>query len=163
MNATRRSLGRLLPLLLVAALASLPASNVSGNEPSDPKPDEPTSTRPSGEAADSNRQTVLYYMHGARRCKTCRSIEAYAKGVVNTRFTEEVDTGALTWEVVDFDKPENRHFVEDFGLFTSSLVVVELDQGEVVEFEVLHEAWSLVSDKTRFQQYVYRAVREHLG
>ena len=38
-----------------------------------------------------------------------------------------------------------------------------MEHGETVRFEVLQEAWSLVRDKQRFQQYVYRALREHLG
>jgi hypothetical protein len=44
---------------------------------------------------DPARQVVLYYMHGARRCKTCRSIESYANGVVKSRFADEVEAGEL--------------------------------------------------------------------
>ena len=133
---------------LVAALALLPAGLVAGDELVDPEPE---------------HQIVFYYLHGARRCNTCRSIESYAKGVVNSRFADAVESGALTWKVMNYDTPENRHFVDDFGLFTSSLVVVEMKQGEMVGFEVLQETWSLVGDKKRFQQYVYRALREHLS
>lgn len=147
---------RPLLLALVAVLALLPVGIASGDEPED-------SSAADMASSDTDRQIILYYMHGARRCKTCRSIEAYAKGVVTSRFSEDLESGALEWKVVDFDKPENQHFIEEFGLFTSSLVVVVVEQGEVLEFEVLQEAWSLVRDKTRFQQYVYRALREHLS
>ena len=148
---------------LVAVLALLPAGLVAGDEAADPKPAGEASEERGDAATEPERQIVFYYLHGARRCNTCRSIEAYAKGVVNSSFADAVESGALTWKVINYDAPENRHFVDDFGLFTSSLVIVEMERGEMVGFEVLQETWSLVGDKKRFQQYVYRALREHLS
>lgn len=156
--------GRRLLVALMTGLLLLTAGRSFGEPAADPaSTDHPTDAVSPKSADDPQRQVVLYYLHGTRRCKTCRSIESYAKGVVNTRFADALESGALAWKVVDYDKQQNRHFIQDFGLFTSSLVVVETERGEIVEFEVLHEAWSLVKDKTRFQQYVYRALRAHLG
>jgi hypothetical protein len=163
MNRNERQRERWLLVGLVAALALLPAGFVAGDETANPAPADAALTEAGDGTNSAERQVVLYYLHGARRCNTCRSIESYAKGVVNSRFADAVEAGTLTWKVVNYDTPENQHFVDDFGLYTSSLVIVEMEQGKTVSFEVLQEAWSLVRDKTKFQQYVYRSLHEHIG
>jgi hypothetical protein len=105
---------------------------------------------------------VLYYFHGTRRCNTCRSIEAYAQEAVEGKFKDALQAGALEWTVLNTDEPEYAHFVKDFGLVSSSLVVVELDGGEVVRHEILQDAWTLVRDKPRFIAYVQKSVGEYL-
>ena len=115
------------------------------------------------EAAAGDRQVVVYYFHGERRCKTCRTIEAFAEEVVQGRFAKQLDSGALAWRTVNYDEAENEHFIEEFELVSSSLVLVEMQDGKQVRFEVLKEAWSLVRDQAAFDQYVLEAVRDYLG
>lgn len=118
-----------------------------------------TSEAPSGQ----ERQVVLYYFHGDRRCKTCLSMEANALEVVRSKFAEELDSEALVWKVVNYDEPENEHFIKDFKLVSSSLVLVEMQGGEQVRFDVLQDAWSLARDVWRFQNYVHKSVLDFLG
>ena len=114
-------------------------------------------------SAGQERQVVLYYFHGSRRCKTCLSMEANALEVVQSEFAEELDSGALVWKVVNYDEPENEHFIKDFKLVSSSLVLVEMQGGEQVRFDVLNDAWSLARDEWRFKQYVQQSVLGFLG
>jgi hypothetical protein len=113
-------------------------------------------------ATDEVTDVVLYYFHGTRRCSTCRSIEAYAQEAVEGKFKDALQTGTLKWTALNTDESENAHFVKDFGLVSSSLVLVELDDGEVVRHEILQDAWTLVRDKPRFIAYVQKSVREYL-
>ena len=113
-------------------------------------------------SATEEREVVLYYFHGTRRCKTCRSIEAYTQEALERKFGDELQAGALRWEVVNTDEPANAHFVKDFSLVSSSLVLVETDGSTVVRHEVLQEAWTLVRDESRFMQYVQRSVHGYL-
>jgi hypothetical protein len=123
----------------------------------------PESVAAASEApAGQERQVVLYYFHGARRCKTCLSMEANALAVVESEFAAAVDSGALVWKVVNYDEPENDHFIKDFKLVSSSLVLVETQGGEQVRFSVLHDAWSLARDEWRFKKYVQKSVRDFL-
>ncbi len=105
---------------------------------------------------------VLYYFHGARRCNTCRSIESYAQEAVESKFKDAIQAGTLNWTVLNTDESDNSHFVKDFGLVSSSLVLVKVDGGEVVRHRILQDAWTLVRDKPRFVQYVQRSVAEFL-
>ena len=118
-----------------------------------------TSEAPSGQ----ERQVVLYYFHGARRCKTCLSMETNALEVIKSEFAEELDSGVLVWKVVNYDEAENEHFIKDFKLVSSSLVLVEMQGDEQVRFDVLQDAWSLARDEWRFQKYVHESLLEYLG
>jgi len=115
--------------------------------------------------ADSTTTTpevVLYYFHGTRRCHTCRTIESYAREAVEGGFQDALRTGTLSWAALNTDEAENAHFVKDFALVSSSLVLVELDAGRVVRHEILQDAWTLVRDKPRFVAYVQKSVGEYL-
>jgi hypothetical protein len=115
-------------------------------------------------SADNGKATevVLYYFHGTRRCNTCRSIEAYAQEAVGGKFDDALQAGTLRWTVLNTDEPENAHFVNEFGLVSSSLVLVELEGGKVVRHEILQDVWTLVRDKPRFIAYVRKSVGEYL-
>jgi hypothetical protein len=107
-------------------------------------------------------EVVLYYFHGTRRCDTCRTIEAYAQEAIEDRFKDTLQAGTLNWTVLNTDESENAHFVKDFGLVSSSLVLVEVDGGEVLRHEILQDAWTLVRNKPRFIAYVQDSVGKYL-
>ena len=113
-------------------------------------------------STDPGSRYVLYYFHGDRRCRTCRTIEANAEDVVKSRFAKELKAGSLSWEVVNYDKPETEHFIKDFGLVSASLVVAEMNGDEPVRFEVLQKAWTLVGDKPGFDQYLLWSIAEYM-
>ena len=121
----------------------------------------PSGDTAGGEAANADREVVLYYFHGTRRCNTCRKIESYAQSAVESNFKDKLQAGALRWEVLNTDESVNAHFVDDFGLVSSSLVVVEMKGGDVVRHDVLQEAWTLVRNESRFIEYVQQSVKKY--
>ena len=144
----------ILAIITVAGLAlggSAETSEVSTSESAVGK--DSTGTKP---------EVVLYYFHGTRRCNTCRTIESYAQEAVEGNFKDALEAGTLNWTVLNTDESENAHFVKDFALVSSSLVLVEVDGGEVVRHQVLQEAWTLVRDKPGFIEYVQKSVGEYL-
>jgi hypothetical protein len=112
--------------------------------------------------AGTTSEVVLYYFHGTRRCNTCQTIESYAQEAVEGKFKNALQAGTLSWSPLNTDESENAHFVKDFALVSSSLVLVEVDGGEVVRHQVLQEAWTLVRDKPGFIEYVQKSVGEYL-
>ena len=77
MISTKENKARLLFAICVAALISISTGSV---------PTEAAKVTGGGgeqtaenAAADLDNQIVVYYFHGARRCKTCLTIEAYAE------------------------------------------------------------------------------------
>ena len=113
-----------------------------------------------GAAADG---VVAFYFHGNVRCATCKKIEAYASEAVTTGFSDQLASGRLAWRVVNVDKPENKHFIEDFQLVTRSVVLAEYSGEKVIRWENLDRAWQLVRSKDSFVEYVQDEAREFLG
>ena len=99
----------------------------------------------------------VYYFHGATRCATCKTIEAYAHETVASAFAPELKAGSVEWTVVNVDEPANQHFTSDFQLYTRSVVVV--DAKDPKRFKVLDRVWQLVGDKAAFQKYVEQEIR----
>jgi len=125
-------------------------------------PDAASGSTTGDSATTAANEVVLYYFHGTHRCKTCRSMEAFTQEALETKFKKQLETGALQWKVLNMEEPENEHFTKDFELVSSSLVLVELNGGDVVRHEVLQDAWKLVRDEPRFIEYVQESVNEYL-
>ena len=106
---------------------------------------------------------VAMYFHGNARCATCRKIEAYADEAIAQGFVDELESGRLTWWVVNIDESANKHFIEDFQLVTRSVVLVEYRDGKVLRWENLDKVWQLVRSKDKFVSYVDGETREFLG
>lgn len=114
----------------------------------------------SDEPADG---VVAYYFHGDVRCNTCRKLEAYTEEAVRTAFEEALDEGRLSWRVVNIDREENAHFLEDFQLTNKTVVVAEYRAGEIVRYEKLDRVWRLVRNKDKFLRYIQSELSEFLG
>ncbi len=99
----------------------------------------------------------MYYFHATTRCATCRTIEAYAKETVTTRFASDIEARRPAWQAVNVDEPANRHFIRDFQLYTRSVVVVDAKNPK--RYKVLDRVWQLVRDKAAFQSYVEQEIR----
>jgi hypothetical protein len=113
-------------------------------------------------AAEQGSKVIAYYFHVTVRCTTCRAIESYSKEVIHARYAKELAAGQLEWRVVNVQLPENRHFVQDYQLFTKSLVLVRIQNGQQKEYKVLNDTWELVGDKPAMQSFVEKEVRGFL-
>jgi hypothetical protein len=141
-----------------AALVALAVSGVAavtGTFTSDPQsPKAPSATV---EAPAASPGVLVYYFHATTRCATCRTIEAYARETVATRFAADIEARRLAWQAVNVDDPANRHFIRDFQLYTRSVVVV--DAKDPKRYKVLDRVWQLVRNKPAFQAYVEQEIR----
>jgi hypothetical protein len=137
-------------LLLALAVAGVGAATTAAAA-APPKP------AAAAEAPSASAGIRVYYFHGATRCTTCKTIEAYAHETVASAFGSELKAGSLEWKVVNVDEPANQHFTRDFQLYTRSVVVA--DAKDPKRFKVLDRVWQLVGDKAAFQRYVEQEIR----
>jgi len=105
---------------------------------------------------------IAYYFHTTYRCATCRRIEAYSREAIDTGFARELQDGRLEFRLVNVQLPENRHFVEDYQLFTKSLVLVHMKDGKQMEWTNLDRVWELTGNREAFVGYVQQGVRGYL-
>ncbi len=113
--------------------------------------------------SDPAHQVIAYYFHGTRRCATCLKIEALSQEAIKTGFPKALDDSQLVWQVINFEEPENEHFVDELQLYTQSLIIVDFLGDRQVRWKNLAKVWELVSDKEAFIEYVQQEVREYLG
>ncbi len=150
-------------VLLAFVLASVGALVVKESS----KRGEPAGRETATEGQDAGETTghkvIAYYFHGNFRCQTCRKLEAYACEAVETGFKEEMKAVKLEWRVVNVEEPGNEHFVEDYGLVTRSVVLVDMEAEEEVDWKNLERIWDLVGNKGEFMAYVQEEIRAYLG
>ncbi|MEE9443019.1 MAG: nitrophenyl compound nitroreductase subunit ArsF family protein [candidate division Zixibacteria bacterium] len=106
------------------------------------------------DADKSQKQIVVYYLHGNKRCATCKKIEAYSEEAIKSGFSENLKDSSIVWQTVNFEDEGNEHYVKDYQLYTKSLILSRKNDGKEVEWKNLTEIWTLVRDKEKFIGYV---------
>jgi len=114
------------------------------------------------DAAASQRKVIGYYFHRSQRCRKCLAMEAYAEEALREGLSEAMESGQLEWLAVNVEEPEHEHFVGEYQLVASALVVVETERGKVTRSKKLERIWDLVDRRGDFQQYVLDEVGSYL-
>ena len=156
-----------IPLLLfvLASIAYLIAEQVQSNRKLPPaqtnlqkitEPNVPVMQK-------KNSEIVVYYFYSAVRCATCKNLESFTNEALRTGFSDELGDGRLRWQPINVDEPNNKHFVNDYQLFTKSVIVAKIQDGKQTEWKNLDKIWKLVRDKQTFIKYVQSEIRDYLG
>ncbi len=121
----------------------------------------------SGQQPTTNEQLpddrlIVYYFHGNMRCPTCNTLEAYSKEAVETLFADELNSGQVEFQVVNYDETWNEHFLTDYDLSFQSLVLVEMKDGKETAHKNLEKIWDLVGDKQAYFEYVREGINSKL-
>ena len=108
-------------------------------------------------------KVIAYYFHTNARCSKCKTIEAYSREAIEKGFPDELKDGALEMRIVNYEQPENRHFVKDYKLVSKSLILVNVVNGKQTEWTNLKLVWQLTGHKEAFLNYVRKEVRGYLA
>ena len=93
---------------------------------------------------------------------SCGIIEDYTQDVLNGDFSEEVKTGRLLWKPINVEVPANRHYVDDYQLFSKSVVLAVGAGGTEKRWKNLERVWVLVNNEAAFKEYVRGEIRSQL-
>ena len=151
-------------MFLLAAVLTVTAA-IAGEGAPAAKPQDQPAPRATANTPDKGapgRVVRVYYFHGHARCATCMKIEALSAAAVSSGFPREVKEGTIVWDVIDTDDAENRHFVNDYQLYTKSVIVAEIVDGKQVQWKNLSKIWQLVHDDAAFTRYIQDEIREYL-
>lgn len=105
-------------------------------------------------SASEARTVIVYYFHRTQRCKTCLAMQEYAADALKDGLTDALDSGALQWRVENVEQPANEHFVGEYDLYASALVMAEMEGSTVRRSKKLEEIWDLVGDEWKFKEFV---------
>lgn len=104
----------------------------------------------------------VYYFHTTYRCPTCYKIEKYTKEAMESGFSQALRDGRVQFQVLNIEEPANSHFVQDYKLYTKSVVVVDIKGGKQVRWSNLAKVWELVGNQQLFIKYIQDEVNGYL-
>ncbi len=99
-------------------------------------------------------KVTAYYFHGSFRCHTCAKMEKYSREAIETNFKDTLQSGRLEFKAVNVEDRGNEHFVDDYKLYTKSLVLSLVKDGKEVKHRNLDKIWQLAGNKQKFIDYV---------
>jgi cytochrome c2 len=103
---------------------------------------------PAGAAGDAKAaQVVAYYFHGTARCPTCHKLEQYSR--------EAIGPGLKT---IDVEEKGNQHYINDYQLYTKSLVLSLVIDGKEQKWKNLDKIWEYSGNRQKFIDYVKNEV-----
>ena len=105
---------------------------------------------------------IAYYFHRTVRCETCLRIEKQAHEVITNRFAFEVAMERLAFKPVNYEQPENAHFLGDYELRGPSLVLVRQKGGKDEERQVLGQTWDFAHIPPQLDLYIEEETRKFL-
>lgn len=108
-------------------------------------------------------KVIAYYFHTNTRCSKCIKIEEYSHEAIEKGFPDELKNGTLELRVINYEQPENRHFIQDYKLVSKSLILVNFVKGKQAKWTNLKLVWQLTGHKDAFLNYVRKEVREYLS
>lgn len=111
---------------------------------------------------EPQQKVIAYYFHGTARCYSCKMIEAYTEEAIKTGFAKEIKDGKLEWKVLNIEEPDNRHFINDYSLYTKSVVISKLNGETEISWKNLDQVWNLIGSKPEFTAYIQEETRKLL-
>jgi disulfide oxidoreductase YuzD len=148
-------------LIGLAAVVLASAVTLAGDPPGSATGDTAIPSA-SGATEPGSHLVRVYYFRTERRCASCRRIEAYTDEAVKSAFERELKDKTMAWEVVNIEERGNEHFVQDYKLYTKSVVVVDVVHGKQTRWKNLAKIWELLDDQAAFERYVQDEVRQYL-
>ena len=114
------------------------------------------------EIPSEREKVIVYYFHGTYRCPSCTKIEKWSYEAIKDSFPKALEEDRLLWKPVNVDKPENRHFVKEYSLFTKSLIITEVKGEKQTKWKNLDKVWRLLRDQEKFSAYVTQEVKNYM-
>ena len=117
----------------------------------------------SKENGEKGIHVIAYYFHSTRRCVTCKKLEAYSKEAIESGFKDELEKGTLVIKAVNTDEKENKHYIDDYKLYTKALILSRVKDNQELEWKNLDQIWKLVGNEDKYKAYVVNEIKEFLG
>ena len=107
-------------------------------------------------------KVIAYYFHGNYRCASCTKLEKYSRDAISKYFDKEIKEGFLTFKAVNTDLSENKHYLQDYQLYTKSLVLISVKNSKTLKWKNLDKTWQHLNNKDDFYKYVQTETRKFL-
>ena len=104
----------------------------------------------------------VIYFHGEQRCQTCLTIEELTKQAVEGNFSNELKTGKIVLNIVNYDEEKNKHYMDDYKLYNQALIITKVVDGKQKKWKDLPKIWEYSGDNNKFFSYVKNEVKKYI-
>jgi len=109
-----------------------------------------------------NIKVIAYYFHPTARCPACINIENFTEEVIRTVFTKENKMGLITFTQLNIEDSVNEHYIDDYKLENSSVILAKFVNKEQVTWKNLEHVWKYAGDKESFFKYMKIEIKDFL-
>jgi hypothetical protein len=143
--------------------AACTRSSARSNEAAAQTAGTPKAATAATHADAASDKVIVYYFHGTRRCPTCLGIQETIARTISERFGAETASGALAFKVINFEEPENKHFVEEYSLGFSTMIIVANQGQTILKWENFKKVWDYALNPEALTEYTEKGVRAYLA
>lgn len=110
-----------------------------------------TTASSAAEIAKAERIEVVDF-HGTRRCRSCQTVEKYARETLEEFFQDEMENGTISFQSINGELAENQDLVIKYQAQGSSLFINAIQDGkDNIQEDTM--VWRLVGDEQEFKSY----------
>jgi len=139
--------------------AAVEASPGTDKAVAEKQADAPVNKMPAAKATTQERKLIVYYFHGNFRCHSCTMIENLTKQAVNSGFGDQLKNGRVELKIINIEETGNEHYVDDYKLYTKSVVVSDVKNGKEASWKNLDKVWTLLGSDDKFMEYIKTEVK----
>lgn len=144
------------------AKSSSTVSDKASVETARPSSQTDESSAMNNEGQNVPRKLIVYYLHGTYRCHSCNKIERLTREAVEQGFANQIDKGRVEIKSLNVEEDENKHFVQDYKLYTKSVILSDLKDNRETRWKNLERVWTLLANDAKFMEYIQNEVNAYL-
>ena len=148
--------------ILISVLAGVALCVVVGYIVSNASPGanggQPNTNNSTGPA---DRVDVVYF-HRTQRCYTCRYAEEGTRYTLETYFEEEMDSGRVTFQVINVEDEKNTDIVEKYNNASYLTLCINAVKDGIDHIEEVTDIWLVIGDDDAFVEIVKNKIEESL-
>ncbi len=115
----------------------------------------------SSSSPNSADKVEVMHFHPTKQCYSCKTLGDYAAKTVNESFPNEVASGRLVYQNVDFSLQKNAALVKKYGVTGSSLWIGVYKGGNFTKEENVN-VWYKIDNETDYKEYLTKVIRKRL-
>ena len=151
----KTSIYKFITVCLVLLFAVL--SCAKKNEP--PKSSTPQTTESASVQKQLDNHLVVYYFLTNQRCRSCIYLENTTKASLDQNFADELKNGNIVFKTINIDEPQNKHFIDEYGLYTKAVIVSSMEKGVQKKWKNLDKIWDLIGQDEVFKAYITSEIK----
>lgn len=140
--------------LIFAIVTSLILSSCSGKAQNNPSE--------TGILVEGTNRIEILDFHNEHRCVSCVSIENYIKETLQTQFAKEMESGKITFTLINADDPKNEALVKKYMAYGSTIILNVISDGKETPDDITQFAFLEVENKEKFINEFKAKIANHL-